>query len=183
MITQRQILFFTWTLLFNVVFAEELILRPDRSLDALSITPGETLRFLLEDLKPKSHYEVRISYPANYPTIFHINFDERESTGRSLLNIEKISFITDKEGLIEGKKMVDGRYHLTVRAEFESVSPPGGVGPRPVPFNIVLETLFYGVPFESLKVVGLIIVGVIVSLIFLPAILSLLRGSKKRKID
>ncbi|PRP85548.1 hypothetical protein PROFUN_06780 [Planoprotostelium fungivorum] len=149
----------------------------------MSISPGSKIRFALVNLSPSSYYEVRISYPANYPTIFRMRLEEPEVFhNRKLLNTEKIMFNTNSRGHIEGHEPPhDGeRYHVIVQAEQEGVWPQGADGLRDVPFDIVLETLFYGIPRHSLRIAMSLFVGIILSCVFMPQILSLLKGRKKK---
>jgi hypothetical protein len=103
-------------------------LEPDIALDFETIRWGDQKYYLIQNLAPSSHYEVRISYPAyvrislvivtyfrrnylislisiisfQYPTQFEIEIMPAggASSGRDTLNVEKNMFQTDSKGHI-----------------------------------------------------------------------------------
>jgi hypothetical protein len=118
----------------------------------------EVRRFRLTNLQPNSQYEVRISYPAYIPTEFFISFTTPKKPiqyTRSLLNIEKMTFQTDNNGDIIGQSRLDGFYEIEVTAERRGVSPQRNHDQRPVPFTIILETMYFGVPWGVYRLTAL----------------------------
>jgi len=129
-------------------------------------------RILLKDLKPDSSYEVRLSYLATSPTSFDIKFVTKDfapksSKGRSLLNIEKLMFETDNNGLIPGKDVLEFEqgsgpsYVLCLTALNAGVSVVPSTQTREVEFIIVLEKLFYGLPYDTMIIAVITSVAVI----------------------
>eukprot|EP01122_Echinamoeba_exundans_P000777 TRINITY_DN10711_c0_g1_i1.p1 TRINITY_DN10711_c0_g1~~TRINITY_DN10711_c0_g1_i1.p1 ORF type:complete len:204 (-),score=20.03 TRINITY_DN10711_c0_g1_i1:31-642(-) len=137
------------------------ILEPDAALEFQKIRWGDTKYYFIQNLAPSSHYEVRISYPAYYPTQFDIEIipSGRASTGRDTLNVEKNMFRTDANGHIMGIPLANSAdsYLVKVSAVYDGYSNRKGYDDREVEFNIVLETLFYGAPYGVLKLGALMI--------------------------
>eukprot|EP01111_Echinosteliopsis_oligospora_P005778 TRINITY_DN1944_c0_g1_i2.p1 TRINITY_DN1944_c0_g1~~TRINITY_DN1944_c0_g1_i2.p1 ORF type:complete len:151 (-),score=34.99 TRINITY_DN1944_c0_g1_i2:27-479(-) len=146
----------------------------------------ETALYELHNIRPNSHYEVRISYPATTPTSFDMEFLEpkSESTGtRDILNTEKIMFTTDSSGYIVGREQPKESKYYQVKAtakEAGVATDPSNPPHSSVVFNIVLETLLYGAPYELTKMVPVILgLVVLVFSIILPQVFPRVSGFKK----
>eukprot|EP00741_Cyanophora_paradoxa_P008496 tig00001336_g8221.t1 len=124
------------------------------------ITYGGWRLFALTALRPHAHYEVRISYPATMPSKFSLRLigDAEKDLRRSLFNTEKLMFKTGALGEILGFSLPRGlSYTVCVEVEAEGVSFQSKA-PNFVQFNIVLEELFYDIPYGAIKL------GVVASL-------------------
>eukprot|EP01135_Chromosphaera_perkinsii_P010944 Nk52_evm1s2293 gene=Nk52_evmTU1s2293 len=114
---------------------------PNRHLMGRLILPEESLYFNLVDLKPNAAYEIKISYPSAYPTTWEIaivpdsSFSPTSfgaSSGRSLLNVDKIIIATDEQALVKGISLP--LLHVTAHFDAYTVNP--SVQNRQIPFNI-----------------------------------------------
>jgi hypothetical protein len=152
-----------------------------------SINPSlkQINEYVLLDLQPNSFYEVKISYPATNPADFRITFveDSKPNTQRNLLNIEKVMFRTDEHGLVVGHEQQDGKYVVKVECQYGGVSVDPAANYRVIYYNIVLESLMYGVPKDTVWIVGVTIISLIlVTCIFIPQILPLVMGFNSRRL-
>jgi len=174
-------LFVLWCWHFLQCSSQPVQLFPDQGLENEVIIPGESVIYALDGLEPNSHYEVRISYPATSPTEFSISFVNQVEfkTSRQLLNIEKLMFQTDEEAKVVGFAKTTENYLVKVSATYSGVSTIAGADKRPVVYNIVLETLFFGIPYDSVFIASGVAVAVIVIFgAILPQILPLLHAIK-----
>ncbi|KAL6069937.1 hypothetical protein QOT17_007249 [Balamuthia mandrillaris] len=158
-----------------------------------------TKYYELSRLQPDRSYEVRISFPAIQPAIFEITFIGTEplhsfgSTGRTLLNTEKLTFQTDGNSHIievppstyqHGKGPL-----LLVTATSEGVANPSLVqhpATTTIHYNIVLETLIWGVP-KTVVVMGVVaaIAVIIIMTVLLPQLvpkLNVVVSSSKKSL-
>eukprot|EP01028_Stygiella_incarcerata_P004453 TRINITY_DN19787_c0_g1_i1.p1 TRINITY_DN19787_c0_g1~~TRINITY_DN19787_c0_g1_i1.p1 ORF type:complete len:238 (-),score=55.46 TRINITY_DN19787_c0_g1_i1:8-721(-) len=153
-------------------------LTPDVPLEYQSMDVFSAMAFRLENLQTRSFYEVRINYPALNPALFEVTWmvgpeaaaltsvksmEHELASERSLLDTEKTMFRTDERGLItslptpsEGES-----YYVIVSVRREGVARSEEAFSRPIVFHIVLETLFFGAPYDALKI-GAVFVFVIV---------------------
>eukprot|EP00126_Sphaerothecum_destruens_P000827 Sdes_comp11175_c0_seq1m2713 len=106
------------------------------------ISPGETLLYPLQNLRPQKLYEIRISWPSIYPTEWKITLTENASQqglpskfSRNLLNSEKIIFRTDEEGKVLGFKAPAVR----LEAIFSSFTSRKDILERRIPFNLQMD--------------------------------------------
>eukprot|EP01112_Ceratiomyxa_fruticulosa_P007084 TRINITY_DN1829_c0_g1_i1.p1 TRINITY_DN1829_c0_g1~~TRINITY_DN1829_c0_g1_i1.p1 ORF type:complete len:199 (+),score=41.07 TRINITY_DN1829_c0_g1_i1:317-913(+) len=166
-------------------------LKPDLALSKEIVTPGSTIVYKLEQLQASSHYEVRISYPATSPTDFIIQLVTEDSetfdTGRDLLNTEKVMFQTDSKGKILGKFPSSPLSQTTlqppyviVTAKYAGVSYLPNMEKEEVVYDIVLETLLKGAPFDVIKIAVVVVLGLIfVVAVVIPQLLPKLPGFKR----
>lgn len=97
-------------------------------------------RVQLEQLSTDVTYEVRVSYVATTPCSFTIRLvDERVSTGRHLLNAEKLLFRLEHGDRAEVEILADLSDYLPAPN-----SPGNDV--RQVPFVVALESTWHGAP-------------------------------------
>ncbi|CAI2186788.1 18205_t:CDS:2 [Funneliformis geosporum] len=105
--------------------------------------------YILDDLEEGKTYETRVSYAATSPTTFVLEimgFEEAANIFEKRKNLE-IPQSNSQPILTTTKKL------LRVRAIYEGVSIIPGRESRPIIYNIVLETLTYGVPRVAFKLV------------------------------
>jgi len=176
-------------LLFSFTTTSQNTLSPDVARQNEVISPDESVLYILSDLQPNSHYEIRVSYPATSPTDFSFewsNEDLVQQVGKELLNIEKVMFTTDQNSQISNKRPTkEGLFAIRLRAKYSGVSHIPNANKREVTYDIVLETLFYNVPFDAFKIGIFVALGFILflSLVFpqlshIPAFRELIRDDK-----
>ncbi|CAO3591786.1 unnamed protein product [Absidia cylindrospora] len=110
-------------------------IHPYTSLQTSLPSPSVEL-YPLQDLATDSNYEVRLSYPATVPTDFQFTL---------VCNDSKSSI-----------------YGVLIEGTYAAVSNQPGVHKKPVPVNIVLEELAFGVVYHGIYRVILMIVFVLV---------------------
>eukprot|EP01126_Amoeba_proteus_P019223 TRINITY_DN1986_c0_g1_i1.p1 TRINITY_DN1986_c0_g1~~TRINITY_DN1986_c0_g1_i1.p1 ORF type:complete len:170 (+),score=20.60 TRINITY_DN1986_c0_g1_i1:182-691(+) len=141
------------------------ILEPDQVVNE-KIVSGQTKFYLLQGLKPDSYYE--------QPMAFYLQLvGENVRSGRHLLNTEKVTFQTDYNGRIKNVPPSQS-FYVEVRAQFEGVTLQPITELPDVSYDIVLETLFHGLPFPIFKIGGLLVVFFLLSFL-IPQFSSLLR--------
>jgi hypothetical protein len=145
------------------------MLTPDEELFNEVLYDTEQCFYKLENVIPATSYDLKISYPATIPTDFTIEvITANLSQTRRLLNTEKSQFTVES-----GKT-----YIAVVTAHRTGVSVYLEVLQQPVVFNIVLSTLYYGLPQEVWKLVFLVLLAIIVSVVWLaPWILTYIENS------
>ncbi|KAF7817093.1 putative transmembrane protein [Senna tora] len=135
--------------------------------ETLPLQGGSRL-YQVQNLKPQTWYEVKISYPASIPASFSIQLERDNSdmvlnNNRRLLNTEKLIFKTESDL---------AKTHVLV-----TVDPEGFVAIPHVPerqfimFNIVCDELLFGIPHQAWWVVVLAILCIGIAIIipfFLP---------------
>ncbi|MED6221737.1 hypothetical protein PIB30_057613 [Stylosanthes scabra] len=150
--------------------AQDKILRVGEELrrETLLLQGGSRF-YQLENLKPHTWYEVKISYPASIPAIFSIQLQEDKSklllnNNRRLLNTEKLIFKSYGD---EDKHNV-----LLVTVEPEGFPAIPHVQERQfIIFNIVCDELLLGIPHKAWWVVVLALLCLCIAFIipsFLP---------------
>ncbi|KAM7429090.1 hypothetical protein ABFA07_020025 [Porites harrisoni] len=148
-------------IILSLVFAGRIFgitrLEPERPLFNQVLQHQETVVYHLVQLKPGKNYELRVSYRSTTPTDFYIRLIPKyalqlRDRSRQLLNIDKLVFnnqLTDMEQFA----------NVTVIRTGVPLNP-ASLG-EPVLYNIVLEELFFGVPWHVWKLVVLVI-GIII---------------------
>eukprot|EP01134_Creolimax_fragrantissima_P004036 CFRG4036T1 len=152
-------------------------LKPNLGKNLLKIQPFQSLFFRGVNLDASTSYEVRVSYPATYPANFKIEVVNgcefsipNKALRRNLLNMEKIEI-----------DVANIREYQTVGEEFECLvevsAVPNGVpiipslNERPIVFNIVIESLVFGIPSGAIPLIGLVALGTVA--VFLTYVLFL----------
>eukprot|EP00742_Colponemidia_sp_Colp-10_P008947 GILJ01009721.1.p1 GENE.GILJ01009721.1~~GILJ01009721.1.p1 ORF type:complete len:234 (+),score=26.31 GILJ01009721.1:142-843(+) len=138
-------------------------LLPDKHVQAEVIQPGHLKYYYIEaeHLVANKSYEVRVSYPGTMSAAFSLQWARLDGVSqhrqmRRLLNTEKLVFWTGPNSEILGASQpVEGRYYLIVSAERDSPSYDRKIMQKPILYNIVLESLLYGAPYDSIKLVVL----------------------------
>ena len=152
------------------------VLEPDVPMVNLEIPSYDgKMDVYFKNVKPGTQYDVKVSYPGTTPTQF-IFLRPKEYVSsrrlRRLLDTEKYGFRSDSNGNDEGEDMV---ILLTRR---KGIAHDPLVESRPVRFNIVLETLHFGIPADAFKLIALVVFGIIFALrVLKPTIHSLLSES------
>ncbi|XP_035844241.1 uncharacterized protein LOC110929797 isoform X1 [Helianthus annuus] len=131
--------------------------------------------YQLQGLRPKTWYEVKISYPASIPASFSLELKRGESElllkhHRKLLNTEKLIFKNDDADLQNDQS--ETFVVLTVEPE-GVVAIPNGKERETVIYNIVCDELMLGIPHEAWWVVILAVVCLGVAFVipsFLPSV-------------
>ncbi|GBC03213.1 hypothetical protein RclHR1_05010013 [Rhizophagus clarus] len=105
--------------------------------------------YILDGLEEGNTYETRVSYAATSPTTFILEimgFEEAVNIFKKRQNLE-ITQSNSQKIMTTTKKL------LRVRAKYEGVSNIPGREFRPIRYNIVLETLTFGVPRVAFKLI------------------------------
>jgi len=149
------------SLLFLVLFISQSfsteILRPDIILEHQVIKDGDRILYQIMDLVPSSMYEVRVSYPATQPMTFQLKmvFGDKSLRTRDLLNIDKVSFQTNSDGLVIGRENSTSIY-VEIEGHFYGATILQHT--LSTDFSIVLETLLFGVPYPFFKILFFLVV-------------------------
>ncbi|CAG8523807.1 10028_t:CDS:2 [Dentiscutata erythropus] len=132
--------------------------------------------YILDELEEGKTYETRVSYASTSPTIFVLNImDFKEA-----MKILKKNNATDEQG--SNLKLSTTKKFLRARAIYDGVSIHRGRDSRPVIYNVVLETLVYGVPGVAINLIlVLAIIIVVTNFIFVPKIYKALRNVIEEK--
>ncbi|KAL0036451.1 hypothetical protein WJX77_008314 [Trebouxia sp. C0004] len=144
---------------------------------------SESIRYSLEDLKPDTGYEVRVSYPATVPSKVTLQLISRNSAQpvhthrRQLLDTEKIIFYTDDLATYQGQEHI-----VEIQAEATGIHRDGPAAkPDYFLYNIgqldlgpaqlcdaVLAELVLGVPRDAFPVVMMVFFAVMAVALLLP---------------
>ncbi|KAI8089507.1 uncharacterized protein BX664DRAFT_349896 [Halteromyces radiatus] len=122
---------------------EQPLIHPYTSIRTQLISPSLYL-YPLQDLTPQSTYEVRLSYPATVPTDFQLSL---------------ICNDTDIQGVL-------------IQGHYAGVSREPGMENVPVPVDIVLEKLAFGIVYHGIYKI-ILMIGLVLTLgyfIILPRI-------------
>ncbi|KVH91439.1 uncharacterized protein LOC112529700 isoform X2 [Cynara cardunculus var. scolymus] len=143
----------------------QVICRADRNIlnvgeelqkETLPLQSGSRI-YQLEGLRPRTWYEVKISYPASIPASFSLQLNKGNSDlllkpQRKLLNTEKLIFKNDLQDDQSGTYVM-----LTVEPE-GVVAIPHGKERELVIYNIVCDELVVGIPHKAWWVVIMAVV-------------------------
>jgi len=154
-----------------------LVMRPDETPVRLVASESETQHLLrLQKLVPGVTYEVRVSYVSTTPCAFTIRLaDEAASTGRHLLNVEKLLFV------IASGDSVDVVIDADLSDYLSSDGGGGGGDARQVEFLVALESTFRGVPFGVAWLGGLLAVSGVALACAWSSLLSAIRALARNK--
>eukprot|EP00736_Rhodelphis_marinus_P010998 Rmarinus@m.8228 len=185
-------------------------LRPDRPRKDQHLEPGHSLIYILVEMQADSEYELRISYPSWIPAEFEIDIfveplsamdsfvgeELRPQHGRKISNIEKVSFKTNEEGYPSGVDAVplsfgelsgDFGVFAEVSATLTGVSDDPSFQDYPIVYNIVLESLWFGVPASTINMticgVLMVIFGALLVRSLLPIFATLRKPVQKTSLD
>ncbi|CAA0810543.1 Unknown protein [Striga hermonthica] len=138
----------------------------------------------LRGLRPRTWYEVKISYPASIPASFSLRLSRGISDlglnrgGRKLLNTEKLIFETDE--ILSSVEQ--GRMYVLLNVEPEGVvAIPGKQEREYIMFNIVCDELLLGIPHKAWFVVALVLVCLVFAFVvpsFLPPFMLPEKGNR-----
>ncbi|KAK9764802.1 hypothetical protein K7432_007400 [Basidiobolus ranarum] len=136
--------------------------------------------YILDNLKANDVYEARISYAATAPTDFNLAIFDYEELAQILRSGKRDSLLeTEKDEI----KVETTTKFLRVRAKYMGVSHIPGRESIPVRFNIVLETLYLGIPYQAYKLVLVIIIccvlGAFVLVPIAQSLISQIREDKR----
>ncbi|KAI1314984.1 hypothetical protein EDD11_001420 [Mortierella claussenii] len=112
--------------------------------------------YVLENLDHGASYELRVSYPATSPADFEIMVWTLSEAQDHCAQDVRLDKLFDKHIMI-----------ARIKATYTGVSyrSNGVSGPevRPIPFNLVLERLYFMIPYQALKlaaaIAGVVMVG------------------------
>ncbi|CAG8457533.1 4871_t:CDS:2 [Acaulospora colombiana] len=145
---------------------------PFRNLEEFSnaLTGEKENWYILDGLEEGNTYEARVSYSATSPTTFVLEIMGVEDAARTLRKSPQDHEPTSESRVSTTKKLI------RVRAIHAGVSIIPGRDIQPVAYNIVLETLTYGIPHVAFKLI--LFLGVTMGVayfIFVPKIYKALR--------
>ncbi|KAK3280350.1 hypothetical protein CYMTET_11806 [Cymbomonas tetramitiformis] len=151
-----------WT---RVAGKEIATLHPRQTLQAERLTiDGEGVRYALALPSTAGAYEVKVSYPATVPCdiVLELISQDNEvlskSFARRLLNTEKLIFHVDARGTLEGNQP-----WLLVRATATGIHWLGpNIQAEGLVYNIALEPLLLGIPFEAFSLAPLLLLLIMV---------------------
>ncbi|CAG8566835.1 3391_t:CDS:2 [Paraglomus brasilianum] len=133
---------------------------PDAAISSFSQSEDKERWYILDELEQGHTYEARVSYAASSPTEFVME----------ILGMEETATILKERGVLEeladhkDAKVNTTRRVLRVRAIYAGVSIVPGRESQAIKYNIVLETLTYGIPYVAIKLVIVLIAIIGVSL-------------------
>ncbi|KAJ1966540.1 hypothetical protein IWQ62_002410 [Dispira parvispora] len=120
--------------------------------------------YVLTDLEVGERYEARVSYPATAPTDFLLDvFEPKE-----MLHVLNVSLPTYESSSFEALQTDSAisssstaiRF-LRVRALYAGVSHLPNREKQPLQYNIVLELVYFYIPFQSYKLVVVILLTIL----------------------
>ncbi|KAJ1657797.1 hypothetical protein IWQ61_002854 [Dispira simplex] len=120
--------------------------------------------YVLADLTVGQRYEARVSYPASTPTDFLLDvFEPKE-----MLHVLNISLPTYESSSFE-ESQTDNTISsaataikfLRIRALYAGVSHLPHREKQPLQYNIVLEVVYFYIPFQSYKLVIIIVLTIL----------------------
>nr|CAG8483592.1 5462_t:CDS:2 [Entrophospora candida] len=137
--------------------------------------------YVLDELEKDYTYETRVSYAATSPTDFILEIISLEDAARIIKARKGLNYLESNPNQIT----ITNKRFLRVRAIYTGVSNVPQKESKPVIYNIVLETLTFGVPRVAFKLA--LVLGIAVGVgyyIFIPKIYeSLLIHDMKNEIS
>ena len=138
-----------------------IVLKPDRPVNNLQMPSynGEA-KIVFEDLVPNTKYDIKISYPGTTPTQFIFLKPEElvrhnRLRRRRLLDTEKFGISTTSNTNNVGP--------IYLHTEKYGVSYDPNIEKRPIRFNIVLETVVFGIPKEAFRLIFVVVLALLVT--------------------
>ncbi|KAJ1979869.1 hypothetical protein H4R35_001350 [Dimargaris xerosporica] len=122
-------------------------------LEAAQWLPAEQW-YVLAKLDPARLYEVRVSYPASQPFDFELELFSPH------LVLEQLNVTLPLPPEDSTQASITATQFLRVRALYAGVSHLPNREKQPVAFNIVLEQLYFYIPFQAYKLVLVILLVV-----------------------
>ncbi|XP_071733725.1 uncharacterized protein [Rutidosis leptorrhynchoides] len=156
-------------LLLCMIAATQVLCRADQSVlvvgqellkETLQLQTGSRI-YQLQGLRPRTWYEVKISYPASIPARFSLQLIKGDSDlllkqNRKLLNTEKLIFKNDDDADLQNDQ---SQTYVMLTVEPEGVvAIPFGKEREMVIYNIVCDELMLGIPHKAWWVVILAVV-------------------------
>ncbi|KAF9144891.1 hypothetical protein BGX30_011111 [Mortierella sp. GBA39] len=139
--------------------------------------------YILKDLDNKASFELRISYPATSPADFDMSvWTLEEAQERLPTSIHLLDHFPQNTMFARIKATYTGVSYLS---NGKSPSPET----LPVPFNLVLERLYFMIPYQALKLAAVIAVvavggiGYVVPRVHRALIEISAQGSKSKKAE
>ncbi|KAG0257309.1 hypothetical protein BG011_004023 [Mortierella polycephala] len=123
--------------------------------------------YVLKDLEDGVSFELRVSYPATSPADFEMSvWTLQEAQEHLSKDIRLVDLFPEQTMFARIKATYTG---VSYRSHSEQSSSEGGAGPEtlPVPFNVVLERLYFMIPYQALKLAAVIAVVAVVGIRFL----------------
>ncbi|KAG0202587.1 hypothetical protein BGX28_004933 [Mortierella sp. GBA30] len=119
--------------------------------------------YVLQGLDDGASYELRVSYPATSPADFELLiWTLNEAQEHVPKNVHLLDYFPKETMFVRIKATYTGiSYRSTGNSESQSPET------LPIPYNLVLEKLYFMIPYQALKLIAVIAVAVIVGLGFL----------------
>lgn len=169
-----------WLLLMLLPFGagaqSVVVMTPDREPILLEANASALVhRLQLRELVAGVTYEVRVSYVATTPCAFTLRLVEPEqrSSGRALLNAEKLLFAIDRGDSAEVLIEADLSDYLSATGD--------GSAARSVPFLVALESTVRGVPLGVARLAGVLCAAAAVGVCAWGRAMTWLDGGRRKK--
>ncbi|KAF9190848.1 hypothetical protein BGZ51_008133 [Haplosporangium sp. Z 767] len=123
--------------------------------------------YVLKGLEDGVSFELRVSYPATSPADFEMSvWTLQEAQEHLSKDIRLVDFFEEQTMFARIKATYTG---VSYRSYSEHDSSKGDAGPEelPVPFNLVLERLYFMIPYQALKLAVVIAVVAVAGVGFL----------------
>lgn len=161
-----------------IVRGATVVMTPDREPILLEANASALVhRLQLRELEAGVTYEVRVSYVATTPCTFTLRLvePERPSSGRQLLNAEKLLFAIERGDSAEVVIEAD-------LSDYLSADGGGGGGQRSVPFLVALESTVRGVPLGVARLAGVLGVAGALGVCAWRRAMAWLDGGRKKNV-
>ncbi len=137
---------------------QTIVLKPDRPVNNLQMPSynGEA-KIIFEDLVPNTKYDIKISYPGTTPAQF-IFLKPEELVRHNRLRRRRRLLDTEKFGISTTSK-TDNIGPIYLHTEKYGVSYDENIEKRPIRFNIVLETVVFGIPKEAFRLIFVVVLA------------------------
>ncbi len=131
---------------------------PNVKLPVQVIYPGQIFSYPLSSLDPSHQYEVRISYPASTPAIFHMKLT---TPAPQSLNLRRKRRLNTEKIFVNGG--VDDGVVVNVWVTPEGISRDIDVTTRKTEFHIVVERVVAGIPESAFGMIIILICYIILA--------------------
>ncbi|PIA18278.1 hypothetical protein COEREDRAFT_79785 [Coemansia reversa NRRL 1564] len=126
--------------------------------------------YQLSNIQPGCSYELRISYAASMPSNFEITLYTVSQVARIFNIIQDKATMDAQESKQQGRKII---MYAKVTSSYVGISHIPGMEDQAVPYILVLEKHVLGLPVQALKLVGVLVIVIAISLLVVtPRILA-----------
>ncbi len=153
-------------------------LRPDGLLENQMLKIGHVTQLVLHGLQASRQYELRLCYPASMPAVFEMelqsdDLDHIAPTSRTLLNTEILRFTAGSSSSFSASghhpaiKIAEqeGQMLVKISVEQEGVTYMDHLLDRPVQYDLILDTLHWGISARVFPLIYLLVVCLALSLL------------------